>query len=368
MILQFAPIFIALNLVPVWSLDADGDFDSQIASTNSELNDIIQNVQAENPSPATTAPHENANLDAVISRIPVPEAQLQLPLPSGGAAIDVSSKLPLPEQITKMQQGLKTGSFVQGKLRIAITERSQRLNEAKDLLHRELNVLEQDTLLKLRTVSQVQKLQASIARMHEQAAEEDKLLEASKRRTAFAQSKAEASEEKDGEASRELRFAKSEASAAHERLLQAQGVWQNQHQTQLAKIARLTNVIESMKTEQGQEKAQGQQFQATSAVLTKQIQEIQAQITAAAQSKQNADVNIAQIIRKWQATLKQLRDQVAVNAELSQQAKGGNDVQKQINELTQQIKDRDTQITDLQEQVDEISMQAEAGLRGVGTR
>lgn len=368
MILQFASILIALNLVPVWSLDADGDFDSQIASTSSELNDIIQDVQAGTPvAPPAVAPHENSNLDTAIRSMPAPEAELQLPLPSEGkeGTVDLNSKLPLAEQIEKAQKKLKTGSFVQTKLRVAITERSQRLQEAKDLLHRELNVLEQQTLLKLREESKVKKLQASIARMREEAAEEDKLLQASKTRTAFAQSKAESSEALDGEASRDTKFAQEEARAAHERLLHAQGVWQNGHQASLAKVARLKNVIESMTAEQGQHQSQGKQFEATSTALMKQIADIQAQVNAAATSKQTTDVNLAQVIHKWQETVKQLREQVTINSELSQEAKGGPEVQQQINELAKQIKDRDTQITDLQEQVDEASMQAEAGLRGV---
>merc|ERR1719456_1683306 len=107
--------------------------------------------------------------------------------------------------------------------------------------------------------------------MREQAAEEEKLFEASRKRTMLAQSGAEESEALDGSATRDLQWAKEKASAAHERLLHAQGVWQNEHQTALAKIARLTNVIESMRKEQAGEQSQGNQFEANCAVLMKQI-------------------------------------------------------------------------------------------------
>lgn len=372
MILQYAPVLLALHLVFVYSLAADGDFDSQVASANSELNDILQDVEA-GPSPAPPAASDsvtssNANLDATITKIQEePEAELQMPLPSSGAPLDLSSNDPMPQQITKLQKNIKKGRLVQAKLRAAITERSQKLQDANDLLHRELNVLEQETLLKLKEVSEVKKLQANVERMHEQAAEEDKILEASKRRTMLAQSGAETSEALDSTASRDLQWAKQKAAAAHERLLHAQGVWQNEHQTSLAKIARLTNVIESMRKEQQGEQSQGDRFQANCEVLMKQLQQIQNQVATAATSKQNADINVAQVITKWKATLKQLREQVAINAQLSQQAKGGSDVEQQINDLAQQIKERDTQIADLQEQVDEKSMGTDQGLRGVAS-
>jgi hypothetical protein len=371
MILQYAPVLLALHLGFVHSLEADGDFDSQVASANSELNDILQDVEA-GPSPVPPAASDsvtsgNANLDATITKIQEePEAELQMPLPSSGAPVDLSSN-PMPQQITKLQKNIKMGRLVQTKLRTAITERSQKLQEAKDLLHRELNVLEQETLLKLKEVSEVKKLQANVERMREQAAEEDKILEASKKRTMLAQSGAEASEALDGSASRDLQWAKQKAAAAHERLLHAQGVWQNQHQTSLAKIARLTNVIQSMRKEQQGEQSQGDNFEASCEVLTKQLQELQNQIATAATAKQNADINVAQVITKWKATLAQLREQVAINAQLSQQAKGGSDVQQQINDFAQQIKERDTEIADLQEQVDEKSMQADQGLRGIAS-
>lgn len=370
MILQFAPIFVALRLVFVYSLEADGDFDSQVASANSELSDILQDVETVPSTAAAAAPQaatpSSTNLDATISQIKEePEAELQMPLPSGGASLDLSNE-PLPEQMTKLQKKMKTGRLVQVKLRTAITERSSKLQEAKDLLHRELNVLEQDTLLKLSEISKVKKLQAIVGRMHEQSAEEDKILEASRKRTMLAQSGAETSEALDGSASRDLAWAQQKAAAAHERLLHSQGQWQNQHQTALAKIARLTNVIDSMKKEQTGEQSQGDQFAAQCQVLMNQMQQIQTQIAAAATSKQNADINVAQVIHKWKETLGQLREQVAVNTQLSQLAKGGGDTQKQINDLMQQVKERDSQIADLQEQVDENSMGADQALRGVG--
>lgn len=368
MILQFTPILLALQFAFVWSLEPDGDFDSQMASANSELNDIVQDVEAGAPTATVAVPSSSTNLDATISKMQeAPEAELQLPIPSGEASLDLSSSDSMPQHITKLQKKMKTQRLVQTKLRVAITERSQRLQEAKDLIHRELNVLEQETLLKLRQASKVKKLQANIKMMREQAAEEEKLLEASRKRTILAQSGAEESEALDGSASRDLQWAKQKATAAHEGLLHAQGVWQNEHQTALAKIARLTNVIEQMRKEQAEEQSQGNRFEESSAALTKQIQDIQAQITTAATSKQNADINVAQVIKKWKETLKQLREQVAINSQLSQEAKGGDDVQKQINDLVQQIKERDTQITDLQEQVDEVSMQAEQGLHGTGS-
>merc|ERR1719420_2452593 len=138
---------------------------------------------------------------------------------------------------------------MQAKLRNAIVERSARLKEAKDLLHRELNALERETLLKLQETSKVKKLQVGLARMREQAAEEDKLLAASRKRMMLTQSGAEESEALDGSATKDLQWAKEKANAAHQRLLDAQGVWQNERQATAAKIARLTNVINSMKKE-----------------------------------------------------------------------------------------------------------------------
>merc|ERR1719335_824780 len=88
-----------------------------------------------------------------------------------------------------------------------------------------------------------------------------------------------------------------------------------------------------MHKEQTGEQSQGDQFVAQCQVLMNQMQQIQTQIAAAAASKQNADINVAQVIHKWKETLKQLREQVAINTQLSQQAKGGADVNKQINDL-----------------------------------
>lgn len=374
MIRQFTPVLFALNLVSVWC--QDDLFDKQFSSANNELNDIMQDVQSGAPSVAAAAPSADNDIpsEATISSMisnqqEAPEAELQLPIPSPEeGSPDLSSKLPMPQQIVKLQKHMKKGSLVQVKLRTAITERSERLQEAKDLLHRELNVLEQETLLKLQAISKVKKLQTNIARMKEQAAEEDKLLEASRKRTMLAQSGAEESEALDGSASRDLQWAKEKASAAHERLLHAQGVWQNQHQADSAKIARLTNNIQQMNAELSGEQSKGSRFQANATVLLQQIQNIQAQITTAASSKQTADINVAQIIKKWQDTLKQLREQVAMNSRLEQQAKGGSDVQKQISDLAQQVKERDSDITDLQEQVDELSMNAGPGLRGIASR
>lgn len=373
MIRQFASVLVALSLVCVWCQD---DFDKQLSSANSELSDIEQDVQAVPPVAAVTNPVANeipvvndATLSSIITNQPEPvEAELQLPIPTEAALPDRSSKLPVSQQIAKLQKNMKKGSFVQTKLQTAITERSQKLQEAKGLLHRELNVLEQETLLKLREISKVKKLQMNIARMKEQAAEEDKLLGESNKRTILAQNGAEESEALDGSASRDLQWAKQRAADAHERLLTSQGVWQNERQTANAKIARLSNVIASMHKELTGEQSQGNRFEANSTVLSKQLQEIQSQIAVAAASKQNADINVAQIIRKWQDTLKQLREQVAMNSQLESQAKGGSDVQQQIQDLQQQMKQRDTQITDLQEQVDEATMQTGQGLRGVGNR
>eukprot|EP00746_Dinoflagellata_sp_MGD_P167900 gnl/MRDRNA2_/MRDRNA2_98879_c0_seq1.p1 gnl/MRDRNA2_/MRDRNA2_98879_c0~~gnl/MRDRNA2_/MRDRNA2_98879_c0_seq1.p1 ORF type:complete len:376 (+),score=118.92 gnl/MRDRNA2_/MRDRNA2_98879_c0_seq1:146-1273(+) len=373
MILQFAPVLVALRLVCVYSVDVDGDFDSQVASANSELNDIVQDVET---SPSTVAAaaaapeavtSSSTNLDTTITKMQEePEAELQMPLASGAASLDFSSSNePLPQQMSKLQKNMKSGRLVTAKLRSAITQRSSYLQEAKDLLHRELNVLEQETLLKLREISKVKKLQANVGRMHEQAAEEDKILEASRKKNMMAQSGAETAEALDGSASHDLEWAKQKAAAAHERLLHSQGAWQNQHQTSLAKIARLTNVIDSMKKEQTGEQSQGDKFASQCQILMSQMQEIQTQVAAAATAKQNADINVAQVIHKWKETLKQLREQVAINTQYSQIAKGGGDVQKQIDDLMQQVKERDTQIADLQEQVDEKSMGADQGLRGV---
>merc|ERR1719321_906736 len=107
-----------------------------------------------------------------------------------------------------------------------------------------------------------------------------------------------------------------------------------------------------MRKEMAGEQSQGSRLEANSTVLLTQIQEIQSQIATTAAAKQNADINVAQIIRKWQDTLKQLRAQVAMNSRLEQKAKGGIYVQKEIADLGQQVKQRDLEITDLQEQVD----------------
>jgi len=367
MIRQLAAVLTALHLLPALCQD---DFDKAFSSTNSELSGILQDVQS--TAPAATAAHATTDnppdikISSMISDQPAPvEAELQLPLP-GETKVD--SKLPMPQRIKQMSKNLKTGTFVQTKLRSTIAEQGQMLQDAKDLVHRELNVLEQETLLKLKESSQVKKLQEKIASMREQAAAQDKLLEAARKRTMLAQSGAEESEALDGSASTDLQWAKQRAAAAHARLLDAKGKWQNEYQAANAKIARLTNTIDSMRSEMAGEQSQGNRFEANSTVLLKQIQQIQSQIATTSAAKQSADINVAQVIHKWQATLQQLREQVGMNAKLEQQAKGGIYVQKEITDLEQQVKQRDTQITDLQEQVDEMSMGTGQALRGAGSR
>lgn len=271
---------------------------------------------------------------------------------------DFASADTMQSQVRMLQEKTQVGQNLQEQLKAAIQERDQHLNHATKIVQKELKVLEQATREKDQQTAQAKGLQASVESLRAQVASAEKKLLAAQSQTMTEIAKTRSSKSSADAASRELQEAQHRAKVADSQLAYAKMQGEAVHENSAARIARLQRVIKSMRSEFEGEHTVMTKWQSNATQLARELASVQQNMGTAIASKQTADINVSQIIRKWKETLAQLRSQVGVNSQLEQQIKAASaGSTRQLQALEQQVKARDAQITDLQEQVDESTMQ-----------